>query len=212
MHEERVSLCENCDWIGHGTSTSNSKHNRQTVNSYSGCPSSAELSSLWPFFWQSPSPAESIGEQEEGLMSIPENMEKTSWSPTGNTISQNQNNSGVSCRMKDMSASDSNCQGAVAAEVLSSLLNFLCAYHFLALLERASEEITKIVELHQCFSWESLPGALHVLRAPSNHLLEAMPFEKRVRYASRKARVDVRKRVKERFVKAGDAYDYDPLN
>ncbi|CAO2814382.1 unnamed protein product [Amaranthus hypochondriacus] len=37
-------------------------------------------------------------------------------------------------------------------------------------------------------------------------------FEKRVRYASRKARADVRKRVKGRFVKAGDAYDYDPLN
>lgn len=37
-------------------------------------------------------------------------------------------------------------------------------------------------------------------------------FEKRVRYATRKARADVRKRVKGRFVKAGDAYDYDPLN
>ncbi|KAF3445301.1 hypothetical protein FNV43_RR14996 [Rhamnella rubrinervis] len=37
-------------------------------------------------------------------------------------------------------------------------------------------------------------------------------FEKRVRYASRKARADVRKRVKGRFIKAGDAYDYDPLN
>ncbi|KAI3695348.1 hypothetical protein L1987_78344 [Smallanthus sonchifolius] len=36
-------------------------------------------------------------------------------------------------------------------------------------------------------------------------------FEKRVRYATRKERADVRKRVKGRFVKAGDAYDYDPL-
>ncbi|GER49736.1 zinc finger protein CONSTANS-LIKE 9 [Striga asiatica] len=36
-------------------------------------------------------------------------------------------------------------------------------------------------------------------------------FEKKVRYASRKARTDVRRRVKGRFVKAGDAYDYDPL-
>ncbi|GMH12558.1 hypothetical protein Nepgr_014399 [Nepenthes gracilis] len=35
-------------------------------------------------------------------------------------------------------------------------------------------------------------------------------FEKRVRYSSRKARADVRKREKGRFVKAGDAYDYDP--
>lgn len=37
-------------------------------------------------------------------------------------------------------------------------------------------------------------------------------FEKKVRYASRKARADVRKRVKGRFVKAGELYDYDPLN
>ena len=37
-------------------------------------------------------------------------------------------------------------------------------------------------------------------------------FEKKVRYASRKARADVRKRVKGRFVKAGEAYDYDPLS
>ncbi|KAM7503801.1 hypothetical protein LguiB_002705 [Lonicera macranthoides] len=37
-------------------------------------------------------------------------------------------------------------------------------------------------------------------------------FEKRVRYATRKARADVRKRVKGRFVKAGEAFDYDPLS
>ncbi|KAJ4981991.1 hypothetical protein NE237_032828 [Protea cynaroides] len=37
-------------------------------------------------------------------------------------------------------------------------------------------------------------------------------FEKKIRYASRKARADVRRRVKGRFVKAGDAYDYDPMS
>ncbi|GJY24319.1 zinc finger protein CONSTANS-LIKE 9-like protein [Tanacetum coccineum] len=37
-------------------------------------------------------------------------------------------------------------------------------------------------------------------------------FDKRVRYATRKERADVRKRVKGRFVKAGDAYDYDPMS
>ncbi|VVA26415.1 PREDICTED: zinc finger [Prunus dulcis] len=41
---------------------------------------------------------------------------------------------------------------------------------------------------------------------------KARKFDKRVRYASRKARADVRKRVKGRFIKAGEAYDYDPLN
>lgn len=36
-------------------------------------------------------------------------------------------------------------------------------------------------------------------------------FEKKIRYVSRKTRADVRRRVKGRFVKAGDVYDYDPL-
>ncbi|CAK7355401.1 unnamed protein product [Dovyalis caffra] len=36
-------------------------------------------------------------------------------------------------------------------------------------------------------------------------------FSKQIRYASRKARADTRKRVKGRFVKAGEEYDYDPL-
>ncbi|XP_074583827.1 zinc finger protein CONSTANS-LIKE 10-like [Curcuma longa] len=37
-------------------------------------------------------------------------------------------------------------------------------------------------------------------------------FEKTIRYASRKARADIRRREKGRFVKAGEAYDYDPLS
>ena len=36
-------------------------------------------------------------------------------------------------------------------------------------------------------------------------------FGKQIRYASRKARADTRKRVKGRFVKQGEVYDYDPL-
>ncbi|XAR55408.1 hypothetical protein NMG60_11035469 [Bertholletia excelsa] len=36
-------------------------------------------------------------------------------------------------------------------------------------------------------------------------------FGKQIRYASRKARADTRKRVKGRFGKADEAYEYDPL-
>ncbi|KAK8940389.1 Zinc finger protein CONSTANS-LIKE 10 [Platanthera zijinensis] len=36
-------------------------------------------------------------------------------------------------------------------------------------------------------------------------------FDNKIRYASRKTRADSRRRVKGRFVKAGEAYDYDPL-
>ncbi|KAK8614860.1 hypothetical protein V6N13_068649 [Hibiscus sabdariffa] len=354
--EERVSLCENCDWIGHGTSTSNSTHKRQTINSYSDCPSSAELSSLWPFFWQSPSPGESTGEQELGLISIPENMERSSWDPTGNTISQNQNNTGVaevnndnnadmgsgwdgsssileikyppaldqpagltdtslpklSCpqtkrpslcendsendlygdfnmddvdlnlenyeelfgetlnnseelfdnggidslfRMKDVSATDSNCQGVVAAEGSSiGLVNTVqpaCSNGASAdsVLSNKTDSILCFPgrPAHSSLSFSGLTGEssggdyqdcgaspMLLMGEPpwcppctensfqsstrSNAVMrykekkKTRKFEKRVRYASRKARADVRKRVKGRFVKAGDAYDYDPLN
>lgn len=40
---------------------------------------------------------------------------------------------------------------------------------------------------------------------------EICRFGKQIRYASRKARADTRKRVKGRFVKVGEAYDYDPV-
>lgn len=35
-------------------------------------------------------------------------------------------------------------------------------------------------------------------------------FGKHIRYASRKARADTRRRVKGRFVKSGEALDFDP--
>ncbi|KAL6538182.1 Zinc finger protein CONSTANS-like [Orobanche gracilis] len=41
---------------------------------------------------------------------------------------------------------------------------------------------------------------------------KALKYLKKVRYAFRKARADVRRRVKGRFIKSGDAYDYDPLS
>ncbi|CAN8265726.1 unnamed protein product [Cochlearia groenlandica] len=41
---------------------------------------------------------------------------------------------------------------------------------------------------------------------------KARKFDKRVRYVSRKERADVRRRVKGRFVKSGEAYDYDPMS
>ncbi|XVE78282.1 hypothetical protein DITRI_Ditri13aG0132400 [Diplodiscus trichospermus] len=349
--EERVSLCQNCDWMGHGTSTSYSTHKRQTINCYSGCPSSAELSSIWPFFLQSPSAGESTCEQELGLMSITENIERTSWGATENTISQNstgvadtnddQNadngsgwggsssipelrsapraldqpagltdtslpklccpqtkcpalceddlyddfnmdevdlnlenyeelfgvtlnqseelfeNGGIDSLFstKDMSAADSNCQGAVAAEGSSvGLVNAMQpalsnAASADSMMSNKTDSVlcftTKQAHSSLSFSGltgESSAGDYQDCGASSMLLMGEPPwcppctegsfpsatrskavmrykekkktrkFEKRVRYASRKARADVRKRVKGRFVKAGDAYDYDPLN
>ncbi|KAI3499163.1 hypothetical protein L1887_34956 [Cichorium endivia] len=41
--------------------------------------------------------------------------------------------------------------------------------------------------------------------------IEVKRFGKQIRYHSRKVRADTRKRVKGRFVKAGEEYDYDPV-
>ncbi|KAE8685273.1 Zinc finger protein CONSTANS-LIKE 9 [Hibiscus syriacus] len=350
--EERVSLCQNCDLMGHSTSTSNLTHRRETVNSYSGCPSSAELSSIWLFFSQSPSAGESTCEQELREMSINENVERNSWCPIENTISQNDNGvaevnhdrnvnvdsrstwdgssnpelgsapqflhqpagttdtslTKLSCPQtkyagvceddlyddfnmdefdldlekyeelfgvtlnhseeilengqmdslfgtKAMSVTDSYCQGAVAAEDSSpGLVNgiqpaFSNAASADSMLSSKTDSILYFTarQDHSSFSFsghtgESNGGDYQDCGA-SSMLLMGQPswcppsaegsfpsasrsdavmrykekkktrkFEKRVRYASRKERADVRKRVKGRFVKAGGAYDYDPLN
>ncbi|CAD5334306.1 unnamed protein product [Arabidopsis thaliana] len=74
--DERVSLCQNCDWSGHDgkNSTTTSHHKRQTINCYSGCPSSAELSSIWSFCMDLniSSAEECACEQGMGLMTIDE--------------------------------------------------------------------------------------------------------------------------------------------
>ncbi|XVF01819.1 hypothetical protein REPUB_Repub04eG0122500 [Reevesia pubescens] len=64
--------------------------------------------------------------------------------------------------------------------------------------------------------WESnleasCPHARDKAKKRYNEKKKTRTFGKQIRYASRKARADTRKRVKGRFVKAGEAYDYDPL-
>ncbi|XP_057730501.1 LOW QUALITY PROTEIN: putative zinc finger protein CONSTANS-LIKE 11 [Arachis stenosperma] len=44
-----------------------------------------------------------------------------------------------------------------------------------------------------------------------NQKKKTQMFGKQIRYASKKARAEARKRVKGRFVKTGEEYDYDPL-
>ncbi|KAE8690141.1 Zinc finger protein CONSTANS-LIKE 9 [Hibiscus syriacus] len=344
--EERVSLCQNCDLIGHGTSTSNSTHKRQTVHSYSGCPSSAELASLLSLTSQSPSAVE----QELGQMSITESIERTPWCLFENIISQNDTgaaetnhdhnvdrestwggssilefgyapqfldqpagttdtlltkfscpqtkypgvceddlyddfnmdeidlnlekyeelfgatlnhseelseNGGIDSLFgaNDMSATNSNCQGGVAAEgsahILVNAIQSACskAASTDSMLSSKTDSILYFTARkdHSSFSFSGLTGessggdyqdcgASSMLlmgepswRPPSTEApfpsatrsdavmrykekKKTRKFENRVRYATRKARADVRKRVKGRFVKAGDAYDYDPLN
>eukprot|EP00246_Nothoceros_aenigmaticus_P009017 TRINITY_DN24309_c0_g1_i1.p1 TRINITY_DN24309_c0_g1~~TRINITY_DN24309_c0_g1_i1.p1 ORF type:complete len:435 (-),score=53.31 TRINITY_DN24309_c0_g1_i1:210-1481(-) len=66
-------------------------------------------------------------------------------------------------------------------------------------------------------SWGGSPDGIVLAQARDSAMLrykekkKTRKFDKRIRYASRKARADIRKRVKGRFVKAGQDYDYDPL-
>lgn len=345
--EERLSLCQNCDWSGHGASTSASTHKRQTISCYSGCPSAAELSSIWSFVLDCPSGGESACEQELGLMSINENYstddaqggppenasgsvgfkdvpstgKASVWAgsslvPELNTASQvldlptesanapfpklsfagtkgpelcgnddlyadldmdevdlnfenyeelfglalNNSeelfeNGGIDSLFgtTEMSGADSNCQGAVAAEGSVGLVNAMqSACSTAASADSAISAKTEPIlcltrQGHSSLSFSGITGessggdyqdcgASQMLLmgeppwCPPSHensvqssnrndavmrykeKKKARKFEKRVRYASRKARADVRKRVKGRFVKAGDAYDYDPLN
>ncbi|PON68782.1 Zinc finger-domain containing protein [Parasponia andersonii] len=64
-------------------------------------------------------------------------------------------------------------------------------------------------------SWDSsleasCPQARDKAKMRYNEKKKTRTFGKQIRYASRKARADTRKRVKGRFVKAGEEYDYDP--
>ncbi|KAL0443072.1 UNVERIFIED_CONTAM: Zinc finger protein CONSTANS-LIKE 10 [Sesamum latifolium] len=48
--EENVSRCQNCNWSAHAAPSSAMEHKRETINCYSGCPTAAEFSTIWPFF------------------------------------------------------------------------------------------------------------------------------------------------------------------
>ncbi|KAM0959052.1 hypothetical protein EV1_024071 [Malus domestica] len=341
--EERVSLCQNCDWMGHQASTSASGHKRQTLNCYSGCPSSAELSSIWSFVSDLPSNGESACEQEMGLMSIAENSTRSEWSQTESNTRQSASgadevNPAHSMEKSGILVGSSSVPersharhvvGQLSGSVNASLPKLYShggkgtglpedddLYDDLDMdemelnLENYDElfgvSLNHSEELFKNGGIDSLFGAKNVSRdcqdavaadgssfglgnAPqpacsnaasadsvmstktdpvicfpakqahsnlsfsgitgessagdcqdcgasstpwyppcpessmqsanrSNAVMrykekkKARKFEKRVRYASRKARADVRKRVKGRFIKAGEAYDYDPLN
>ncbi|XP_073280987.1 putative zinc finger protein CONSTANS-LIKE 11 isoform X1 [Primulina huaijiensis] len=56
----------------------------------------------------------------------------------------------------------------------------------------------------------SCPQARDKAKMRYNEKKKTRTFGKQIRYASRKARADTRRRVKGRFVKSGEAFDFDP--
>ncbi|KAG6589089.1 zinc finger protein CONSTANS-LIKE 9-like [Cucurbita moschata] len=347
--EENISLCQNCDYMGHSSSASISSRKRQPINCFSGCPTAAELSSIWSFVLDLPSVGDAC-EQELGLMSIAENSAVNAWGPddqAGQNVSgadqtnefsnedrsiwygsssmpqypsklhiadqpmtidatspklhcagtkgpgldieddlyENLNmdedslnlenydelfgvslsfseelleNGGIDSlfRMKSLSATKSGCPGVPAAEGASvGLVNNTMrpassnAASADSMMSAKTEPILcyNNKQEHSSLSFSGMTGEssagepqdcgaspMLLMGEPpwcsmatessfqssnrSDAVMrykekkKARKFEKKVRYASRKERADIRRRVKGRFVKAGEAYDYDPLN
>lgn len=314
--EEKASLCQNCDWEGHnGSNSAFGSHSRQTINCYSGCPSAAELSSIWSFMSDSSLVIDSTCEQEMGLMTIDDNKNDQGLSVSvetndlQNAIHQAGPKDSATLKIsgtkggeqiiddgfyddfnmdevdlsiekyevlfgvgnndpdhlfaqdgidslfgtRDASVAESICRGTYAAKESSTGhgngVQGACS-------NAASVDSLQSckTEPNRCYgkqlsniSFSSLTGEssagdyqdcgassmllmgeppwctpAHDSTTPTGIRNDAVlrykekkktrKFEKRVRYATRKARADVRKRVKGRFVKAGDAYDYDPMS
>ncbi|PIN11515.1 hypothetical protein CDL12_15884 [Handroanthus impetiginosus] len=333
--EEKISLCQNCDWTGHVGSNISPQHKRQGVNCYTGCPSAAELSAIWPFLLEQEMSSMSIADRRSTDCQAPQgksnvqdalrielasdcqnldvdrssvwmesltplidqNVDPTpgATSPAmpkfsvsgakGPSLCENDNfygdfnmdevdisienyeelfgvaldnpeqlfgNDGIDgiFGTKDVS----NLQGGYANEALSigglNVMQSACSNA-----ASADSVMSCKTDPNLCFarqapsglSFSGLTGESSVgdyqdcgassipivgeppwyppgpeSSMPSTSRSDAVmrykekkksrKFEKKVRYESRKARADIRKRVKGRFVKAGDAYDYDPLS
>ncbi|KAL0398916.1 UNVERIFIED_CONTAM: Zinc finger protein CONSTANS-LIKE 10 [Sesamum radiatum] len=246
--EENVSRCQNCNWSAHAAPSSAMEHKRETINCYSGCPSAAEFSTIWPFFSVDLSScnleADSMSHEEEyerraqsQLLSIDYSTEDAamdtiaseleqfngseSFNPLNHKESSSKSETMQQACSKQVSADDSitSCKSDTnicftepAQSTLS--LSFLALDHEDHLDCEGFSMAT--IEEHPCnipypgnqFSSAFRDGA--VLRYKEKR--KSRKFNKKIRYASRKARADVRKRVKGRFVKTGDPYDYDPLD
>ncbi|CAK8537719.1 unnamed protein product [Lathyrus sativus] len=140
---------------------------------------------------------------------------------------------------KDMSASagDSNCRGAIAASSDSMLSTKTePILYFTEMQSQSNVSFSGVINSASASDNQECGGVSSMLLTgeppwcppcPENSIQSVnrsnavmrykekkknRKFDKKVRYASRKARADVRKRVKGRFVKAGETFDYDPLS
>lgn len=322
--EEKISLCENCNWSGHVSPASASEHKRQTINYYSGCPTAAEFSRIWPFFSMDQSVCTlevGPGTLEEGdeslsrcqLSPIDYNTDDADMATIDYYVEEFHGNESFSplnqkdwsskecvpipeviyqdLNISDIELSLDNCDGLFDESLddpkqffenseIDNLFEIEDLHDTGCNIERAQTkqelssksetpaktcsyptpvESTAISKSNQsvCFSrpaqstishsilgqyWDSgtgdhrdsggglsivIPGE-NPYDIPSENVFssarrdgavlrykekrKSRMFNKKIRYASRKARADIRKRVKGRFVKAGDPYDYDPLD
>lgn len=327
--EENTSLCQNCDWNGHGATSLAAGHKRQPINCYSGCPSSEELSRIWSFAMDTHTAADEpnceegismmsindsgvnnhyAAEQESSLLDIastalmshPPTVEKLKPLNSGDgmnlrPLATHQPAGSVSVTPKVQCITDENMfdDGSIYEDfcVDDADLTFENYEELFGTSHIQTEQLFDDAGIDSYFETKEMPAteskeelkpmqpecsnvvsADSSLCIPSRHAISSISlsfsgltgesnagdhqdcgvspmllmgeppwlppgsegsfasgsrgsaltrykekkkrrkFDKKIRYASRKARADVRKRVKGRFVKAGEAYDYDPLS
>ncbi|KAL0363102.1 UNVERIFIED_CONTAM: Zinc finger protein CONSTANS-LIKE 10 [Sesamum calycinum] len=307
--EENVSRCQNCNWSAHAAPSSAMEHKRETINCYSGCPSAAEFSTIWPFFSVDLSScnleADSMSHEAEyerrpqsqlvpidystedaAMDTIASELEQYNGSESFNPLNQKAclsrikhldsvddtlyqelgisdidldlenygavfdelddpqqffENGGIDslfehgteCNVKCVKESSSKsetmqqaCSKQISADSITSCKSdtHICftepAQSTLSLSSLALDHECETKDHLDCegFSMATIEEHPCSIPYPGNHFSSAirdgavLRFNKKIRYASRKARADVRKRVKGRFVKTGDPYDYDPLD
>ncbi|CAH1444662.1 unnamed protein product [Lactuca virosa] len=207
--DEKLSLCQKCNWDGHtGSNSDSGSHCRQMLNCYSGCPSAVELSSIWSF------------------MSV-DSLFGTKETSVAESISHNSH----ATKRYDVQVQPT-CSNAASFDSLRSCKTeppHVCykphsTISFSSLTGESNTRDYKDCGASSMFLMGEPPcctlahdsttpsGIRNDTVLPYKEKKKTRKCEKRVRYASRKARADVRKRVKGSFVKAGDAYDYDPMS
>ncbi|RRT64092.1 hypothetical protein B296_00002586 [Ensete ventricosum] len=205
--EENKSLCGNCDRKVHGGLDVASEHNRHMINCYSGCPSAPEFSRIWSFL-ECLHVTDSDYEQgfmitnEDSVTNCGEPREDSSDANIGNTWKMNDKMTIDKCNFWKGSSSASEIPMFYSADQPANPVN------------STTLKVNQDFEMHiGSFESSNLLRCQFILSLYSQYLMCCMlnRFDKTVRYALRKARADIRRRVKGRFVKAGDAYDYDPL-
>ncbi|CAM0944458.1 unnamed protein product [Alopecurus aequalis] len=316
--EENASLCQNCDWNGHGSTSLGAGHRRQTINCYSGCPSSEELSRIWSFDMDVPTAAvEPNCEEGISMMSINESgvsnhcgaQHGGSLLDIANTTLMSDPPPGEKLKSRDGINLQPHTTHQPAEPVSAtpkvpcvpdedmfndeSIYENFCVDDADLTFENYEELFgTSHIQTEQLFDDAGIDSYFETKEMPADDCNEVKPtqpvcsnaisadsslciptrnaissislsfsgltgesnagdhqdcgvspawhpsgpegsfasgsrgsaltrykekkqrrkFDKKIRYASRKARADVRKRVKGRFVKAGEAYDYDPLS
>ncbi|CAK9871285.1 unnamed protein product [Sphagnum jensenii] len=310
---ENLALCQRCDWDSHGNSPIKSQHRRHAFDCFSGCPSAAELGSLWGCDLV-PSSVESRGVSTATRAAAPRNLQGfvnsngSSYGGPGKVATFASMSAAAAAGGPPLLAKDLGicggegdpCEGFSMADIDLSFDNYKDIFSSTQGLSSwssndieaaaggcpqtqgykgesagqgpgppPSPEMSEVgmmmgaaglsssnmesLQLVSQPTGSSLSLPLSGLSGDSSDYLECTAassmflnadppswgptspdsgaltqarnsamlrykekkkirkFDKKIRYESRKARADIRKRVKGRFVKAGQAYDYDPV-